>query len=321
MRLLLLAALLGAAAAFVDRGEWNDFKAKHGKAYRNVMEEMYRMSVYADNKAFVEQHNAEFAAGRKSFTVALNRMADLTNEEINQMYKGSIDKSYKQHGVHKPSGRQLPTEVDWRDSGIVTEVKDQGSCGSCWSFAATGSLESAWAQAGNPLTTFSEQQLMDCSTANNGCGGGMAYRAFQYLEESGGIMTEEDYPYTARDGTCHDDSDQYVGYLTSYVTVESRGSATILADAVAGRPVAVSIDASESSFNFYSGGVYDEPRCSSSYHNHAVLVVGYGTEDGKDYWLVKNSWGPAWGESGYIKMTRDNTDQCAIASIPYYPVV
>ena len=325
MKLLLLVALLGAATAFVERNEWNNFKATHGKSYRNVIEELHRMQVYADNKAFVTRHNAEFAAGRQTFTVALNRFADLTEEEMNQLYKGGAGQSSRPHGVHRPSGRQAPLSIDWRDQGVVSDVKDQGPCGSCWSFAATGALESAWALAGNGLQALSEQQLMDCSGSfyNYGCSGGMAYKAYSYLESSGGIMSEEAYPYTARDGSsCHADASQFVASITSHVNVPSHGSATILRDAVADvGPVAVSIDASQRSFNLYSSGVYDEPYCSSSSHNHAVLVVGYGTESGKDYWLVKNSWGPEWGESGYIKMTRDSSNQCAIASIPVYPVV
>ena len=284
------------------------------------------MKVYADNKALVTRHNAEHAAGKQSFTMALNKFADMTEDEVNALYKGSVSQSTRPLGVHKPSGSQAPAAIDWRDQDVVTEVKDQGACGSCWSFGATGAFESAWALAGNDLQTFSEQQLMDCSgsAGNHGCNGGMAYRAYEYLEDEGGIMTEDDYPYTARDGhSCQADPSKYVAAISSHVMVPSHGSHAILRDAVADvGPVAVSIDASKSSFNFYSGGVYDEPSCSTTSHDHAVLVVGYGTEDGKDYWLVKNSWGPEWGESGYIKMTRsDNTDQCAIASIPVYPVV
>ena len=175
-------------------------------------------------------------------------------------------------------GRQAPAYIDWRDEGIVTEVKDQGQCGSCWSFAATGALESAWAQAGNELVTLSEQQLMDCSGdySNHGCSGGMAYHAYDYLEHAGGIMSEEAYPYTARDGSsCHADPDSYIASLTSHVNVPSHGSATVLRDAVADvGPIAVSIDASRTSFNLYSGGVYNEPSCKSSFLIHDVLVVG-----------------------------------------------
>ena len=324
MKLLLFTALLGAATAFVDRAEWNDFKATHGKSYRNGIEELYRMQVYADNKALVTRHNAEHAAGKQTFTMALNRFADMTEEEVNTLYKGSVGQSSRQHGVYKPSGRQAPVAIDWRDQNVVTDVKDQGACGSCWSFAATGALESAWALAGNDLVALSEQQLMDCSGAysNYGCNGGMAYQAYNYLENAGGIMSEEAYPYETASRSCRASEEDYVASLTTHVNVNSHGDETILRDAVADvGPVAVSIDASKSSFNFYSGGVYDEPNCSSSTHDHAVLVVGYGTEDGKDYWLVKNSWGAEWGEDGYIKMTRGDHDQCAIALIPVYPVV
>ncbi|XP_043238717.1 procathepsin L-like [Amphibalanus amphitrite] len=322
MKVLLVVLLAGAASAFVERPEWEAFKLKHGKSYANPIEEFYRMKVYADNKVKVAQHMKEYAEGKHTFTLALNKFADLTSDEFARGFKGLKIGSTVPHETHKVSGKVNAAEVDWRGSGVVTGVKDQGQCGSCWSFSATGSLEGAWALAGNSLVSLSEQQLVDCSTAygNAGCNGGWMDSAFQYIRDNGGIEAEAAYPYTARDGYCKANGNN-VATLRSYVDVRS-GSESALQDAVANvGPVAVAIDASHFSFQLYSGGVYNEARCSSSRLDHGVLAVGYGTENGQDYWLVKNSWGASWGMDGYIKMTRNSGNQCGIATSASYPVV
>ncbi|KAF0291935.1 Cathepsin L [Amphibalanus amphitrite] len=322
MKILLVALLVGAASAFVDRAEWEAFKQKHAKSYVNPIEEFYRMKVYADNKVKVEQHMKEYAEGKHTFTLALNKFADLTSEEFARGFKGLKIGSTTPHVMHQNTGKAAPTSQDWRDYGVVTGVKDQGQCGSCWSFSATGALEGAWALAGHTLVSLSEQQLVDCSTAygNAGCNGGWMDSAFQYIRDHGGIQSEASYPYTARDGTCKA-SGNNVATLRSYADIHS-GSESGLLDAVANvGPVAVAIDASHFSFQLYSGGVYNEAHCSSSRLDHGVLAVGYGTESGQDYWLVKNSWGTGWGLSGYIKMSRNAGNQCGIATSASYPIV
>merc|ERR1712212_909140 len=170
MRALVLVLLVGAATSFVEKNEWAAFKDKHGKSYANPIEEFYRMKLYADNKAYVEKHNAEHAAGKHTFDLALNKFADLTTEEWSATYKGLIMGSTMPHETHEVKGEVAAT-MDWRQRGAVTEVKDQGQCGSCWSFSATGSLEGAWKLTGNSLVSISEQQLVDCSRSygNQGC--------------------------------------------------------------------------------------------------------------------------------------------------------
>ena len=133
--------------------------------------------MYADNKAYVDQHMKEHAEGKHTFTVALNQFADLTTEEWTRMYKGLKMGSTRPHKTHEKSSKAAPGSKDWRDSGVVVGVKDQGQCGSCWAFSAIGSLEGAWALAGNQLVSLSEQQLVDCD--DQGCGGGWTYEAFQ----------------------------------------------------------------------------------------------------------------------------------------------
>jgi len=208
--------------------------------------------------------------------------------------------------------------VDWRSKGAVTGIKDQGQCGSCWSFATTGGIEGAHFLAKGNLVSLSEQNLMDCSTAegNAGCDGGNNEQAFSYVIKNKGIDTEASYPYTAKDGSCHFSTGNVGATISTYTRVQS-GSEAALANAVNGRPISVGIDASHNSFQLYKSGVYYEAACSTTALDHAVLVVGYGD----NYFLVKNSWGTSWGEAGYIQMSRGRNNNCGIASDPSYPSV
>ncbi|XP_069938015.1 cathepsin L-like peptidase, partial [Cherax quadricarinatus] len=188
----------------------------------------------------------------------------------------------------------------------------------------TGSLEGQHFRKTGQLVSLSEQNLIDCSAkyGNGGCDGGLMDYAFQYIKDNGGIDTEEAYPYTAKENKCCYNASESGAEDTGFVDI-SEGSEDALMKAVATvGPVSVAIDASRDSFQFYRHGVYDEADCSSTYLDHGVLVVGYGTtEDGTDYWLVKNSWGATWGDIGYLKMIRNHNNQCGIATAASYPLV
>jgi len=324
MRAAILVLLVGAASSFVERNEWQAFKDTHGKTYANVIEEFYRMKVYADNKAYVDQHMQEYAEGKHSFTVAVNKFADLTTEEWSNTYKGMNLGSTVPHEVHQMNATS-PDSADWRGY-LVTGVKDQGQCGSCWSFSATGAMEGAWAAYGptKQLVSLSEQQLVDCSRpyGPQGCNGGWMDDAFKYVIANGGIQTEASYPYTARDGTCHSGGSGAAAMFTSWADMP-KGNEAALKDAVGNNgPVAITIDASLRSFQLYSGGVYYDPACSSSKLDHGVLAVGYGTDQNNwKYWIVKNSWGASWGDRGYIKMIRDQGNHCGVATVASQPRV
>lgn len=223
---------------------------------------------------------------------------------------------YKDSLISKAS---IPTSLDWRDKGAITPVKDQKSCGSCWAFSSTGALEAQRFIKDNVTVQLSEQNLVDCVEENWGCSGGWMHTSFDYVAKNGGINTAASYPYEAKDGNCRFNR-QHIGATCSrYVRIPS-GDEQKLLHAVATRgPVSVAFY-TLSSFFSYKDGVYDEPNCVS-YSLHAVLIVGFGTENGKDYWLVKNSWSPYWGNKGYIKMSRNKSNQCGIATWASFPEV
>jgi cathepsin L len=228
------------------------------------------------------------------------------------------------NGPHKQI-KKVASSVDWRAQGAVTPVKNQGQCGSCWSFSATGSMEGAHQIKTGNLVSLSEQQLIDCSTAqgNQGCNGGLMDQAFQYVISAGGITAEAQYPYTATGPNTCQTNVTSVASISSFVDV-TPGSESALMTAVNLGPVSVAIEADQQCFQFYSGGILSDPSCGMQL-DHGVLVVGYGTDStapaGKqDYWIVKNSWGASWGESGYIRLVR-GSNECGIAQEPSYPVV
>ena len=273
-------------------------------------------NIFKGTLDFVNSWDAE----ERGFTVGINKFSDLSSEEFVSLYNGlRIEKEYVEA---KPSQVGGDT-VNWVNKGAVTGVKNQGQCGSCWSFSATGSMEGSKFISTGSLVSLSEQNLIDCSTSqgNQGCNGGLMDQAFQYVISNGGLDTEDSYPYTATGpNNCQYNPSNSAETLSSFTDV-SQGDENALAQAVMQQPTSVAIDASQPSFQSYTGGVYYEPNCSSTSLDHGVLAVGYGTDDsGNDYWLVKNSWGTDWGMNGYIQMSRNKNNNCGIATAASYPV-
>lgn len=223
----------------------------------------------------------------------------------------------------------LPKVVDWRTVGAVSEVKNQGDCGSCYAFAAAGAIEGQqFLRKSGPIQSLSAQNLIDCASIslfnlkylNAGCDGGVVDEAYKYVKDNG-IDTEKIYPYRASNGICTHHFHKNRIWIRGFKDIP-RGNELKLQEAIAKiGPISVAVDASQTSFQHYKSGIYNETDCSSETFDHSVLVVGYGEENGQEYYIVKNCWGKNWGENGYIRMPRNQNNHCSIASYANYPVL
>lgn len=318
----MLKALTVFAAAF-SCPTFDEWSSQHGKSYEGA-EYDHRLRIYNSNMAKIATHNE----GNHSWTMGINKFADLTEDEFKAMYIGGFHapkKSFRKAAYGPYNTTANPTSVDWTTKGAVTPIKNQEQCGSCWAFSTTGSVEGAWFLSKGSLVSLSEQQLVDCSTAegNQGCNGGLMDYAFQYIIDNKGITTEAAYPYTATGpNTCVASGKPVAATLSGFKDV-AVGSETALETAIVQQPVSVAVEADQSVFQFYSGGVMDS-ACGTAL-DHGVLAVGYGTDTGKEYYKVKNSWGADWGEKGYIRLGRgakfNPNGQCGIQMAASYPVV
>ncbi|XP_041997511.1 cysteine proteinase 3-like [Salvia splendens] len=296
------------------------FAHKYGKTYESSEEIERRFHVFSDNLRIIRAHNTKGL----SYSMGLNEFSDLTWDEFKNHRLGAAQNcSATKTGNHKLTHSVLPDSKDWRESGIVSPVKSQGGCGSCWTFSSTGALEAAYAQAYGKSISLSEQQLVDCAGAFNnfGCSGGLPSQAFEYIKYNGGLETEAAYPYTAKDGVCKFSSENVAVKLLDSVNI-TLGAEDELKHAVAlVRPVSVAFEV-VAGFRNYKSGVYTSTTCGSDPKdvNHAVLAVGYGVEKGVPYWLIKNSWGADWGDNGYFKMEMGK-NMCGVATCASYPIV
>ena len=305
--------------------------AANGVSYESVEEVEYRFGIWSSNKAIVEEHNAEYARGRQSYTLAMNKFAAMTNAEFSTMMlrPRSTRNADSAKGVFNGTGA-VADSYDWRDvNNVVTPVKDQGQCGSCWAFSAVATMEGAYNYKSGSLNEFSEQELVDCTNSGHyTCNvGGEMSDGVDYIasSQSGYIYTETAYPYTATScsilkNCCSAESNTGVNTGITGHTAITSGDEDALKSAAGTYPViSVGIDASSTQFQLYSSGVYAPAGCSSSSLDHGVAVVGYDTMMvGGDYWIVKNSWGTGWGEDGYIYMARNDNNKCGIATDACY---
>ena len=302
-------ALFAVALSLSVHSDFAAFEAEYGKNYLSA-ERAYRAKVYEYNMAWAKKVNAQ----NHPYTVGPTPFADMTNTEFATskmcgcMLKPTMTKPAT------PIMTTGPEEVDWREKGAVTPVKNQGSCGSCWAFSATGALEGGNFVATGKLISLSEQQLVDCDPQSDGCGGGLMTYAFEYVQGHG-LCTEEDYPYHAKDEDCKDTQCESAIKIAGYEEVPEMDGAA-LKEAVAKAPVSVAVEADSAVFQMYKSGVVDSTACGTSL-NHGVLAVGYTA----DYWIVKNSWGATWGDNGYIKIKYDATGAgiCGINQMNSYP--
>ena len=307
--------------------EFNIFQERFNKRYSSLQELEYRFDIFKMNFMDIIDHNSDLS---QNFTLGVNQFTDLTSGEFKEQYVGSIKASVGSYGCKTFSSNAVgtPSSINWVTKGAVTSVKDQGQCGSCWTFSSTGAVEGAWAISQGKLIDLSEQELVDCATGisygSHGCSGGQMEGAFKYIIEYGQCSASS-YPYTSgvtkTGGTCQKCSS--VAKISSCSDVKSNDQLSLKA-AVAQQPVAVAIEADTRYFQSYSGGILDSASCGTQL-DHGVLVVGYGEENGTKYWLVKNSWSNTWGDNGYVKIARSESTNdagiCGIAMDPSFPSV
>ncbi|KAL7873632.1 hypothetical protein AOLI_G00127030 [Acnodon oligacanthus] len=317
MRVLLTVAAVvvvaGGASVSLEDLEFNTWKLNFGKRYGSVEEESQRKMTWLNNLKLVLEHNRLADQGLKSYRLSMNHFADMDNQEYQQMFRGCLGpfnrtKTRSATTILRQTGSAfLPSAVDWKAAGYVSKVDHQMSCESCWAFSAVGALEGQMFRKTRKLVSLSKQQLVDCSWffGNRGCEGGLMEHAFQYVMHSGGLQSESSYPYEAKDGMCRFKPLNASATCTDYEELPS-GDEEVLQEAVAViGPISAAIDTTRHTFQLYKSGIYDDPYCSSTELNHAILVVGYGTDSrGEDYWVVKNSWGVHWA----FHMCKDGTE-------------
>jgi C1A family cysteine protease len=323
MKGLILACLVIVAVSGLEElgTIFQSFKLKYDKTYKNHAEETKRFNIFSDNLRSIEEHNARFDQGLETYTKGVNQFADMTLEEFKALLTVSSAKrpQFTNGTKYVKNEVNIPDFVDWRSQGQVTGVKNQGACGSCWAFSVIASTEAAYFRKTGNLVSFSEQQLVDCATdVNYGCDGGYTDMTFQYIQQYG-VQTESSYPYTAVDGNCQYNSGAVVTRVDGSVHFNPGDEDALLNGVGSLGPVSVCLDATF--MGQYASGIYNDDNCSpEQYYNHAVLIVGYGTENGIPYWLVKNSWGEGFGEQGYFRIIRGQ-NKCGIATDMVYPYI
>ena len=304
-------------AGLLEEQEFKSYMSSYGKSY-TTEEFPSKFQAFRNNLGYIRVHNSM----NKPWYLAVNKYSDMSNEEFRSKYvphKYPVSQSPSTDSVE--SSYSYPQSVNWvAQGGVVTGVKDQGQCGSCWAFSTTGATEGAWALAGHGLVSLSEQQLVDCSSGNYGCGGGWPTVAMQYIIDNG-ITTESNYPYVAYNQNCNTAATKAVAAtLHSYVNVPQNNYPS-LAAAVAQQPISVLVEADGPDWQSYGGGIVTDQGCGT-YLDHAVLAVGYNFGNATPYWIVKNSWGTGWGENGYIRLAIvAGNGICGVQMSPAYPVV
>lgn len=291
--------------------EFDEFKVQFKKVYKNSEEELMRFKIFTKNMETAAKMNSGLDEGTAQYG-HLSPFADISAEEFRRVNNLPITPqildehqykalSHKSFSTYATKTDPLPASYDWREKGAVTEVKNQGQCGSCWSFATVASIEGSNYLTNNQLVSLSEQELVDCSVSDNGCQGGLPSRAYEdLLENKAGLELENAYPYSAVQKGCKADTSLEKVFIDSWVPV-AKSEDMIAAALMQYGPLAIALNAEP--MQMYMGGISDPWFCSPSGIDHAVTLVGFGSEK-KEHWIIKNSWGAEWGESGYYRLVR-----------------
>jgi len=290
------------------------FMKDHNRVYADAVETFRRFAIFRENLGNIEKHNNQVPA--PSYLQGVGPFTDLTYPEFSQLmgFRPINGSSY----MHNDMEGAAPADVDWRQRGAVTPVQDQGQCGSCWAFSAVGALEGAFFNKRSTLQKFSEQQLVDCSGSqgNDGCNGGLMDNAFKWYIKNQGACSEADYPYHARDQTCATSCTSVSASGIGGFTDIPSGNENALVTAVTNYgPVSVAVGANEN-WQHYKSGIFNDGLCWLTQLNHGVLSVGISDNGGA--WIIKNSWGSSWGESGYMRLILGK-GMCGVNKAASYP--
>jgi len=330
---MFLQALLLFVVLSYAKPRWNELEAytfdqyvsQFDKTYNDASDREQRKQLFQTRLANIIRHNKDSS---KTWKEGVNRFTDRTQQEIKALNGGSPSHESRLHPNQRENYDDVDIfnweaqAVDWRTQNIISAVKDQGECGSCWSFGASETVESYYAQSTGQLTDLSEQQILDCTPNPNDCGGtggcqgGTAELAYARIMSLGGLSTEWTYPYISYFGAnykCHvDGSTPPFANIENFYVLPKNKYAPVIAHLVAMGPLAINVDAS--AWSTYEGGVFDGCNQTNPDIDHVVQLVGYGVDDKLGpYWLVRNSWSAAWGEDGYIRLRRHNDEtKCGI---------
>jgi len=319
-----LAMLVFVSATSLDQS-FDKWMQKYNKKYSSITEQNHRMNIWKENTVKISQMNARARKAGKDTQFGINKFSDLTSQEFDAQYKGY--KPMKSTGVKKVAIdvdffdlQAIPASFDWRKQSpaVVSPVKDQGQCGSCWAFSATEGVESSWALKNKKLFILAPQQIVDCDTVDQGCEGGDLPTAFQYVQANG-LETEQSYPYTAEDGTCAYNSSAVVVKITGFQYATTTGNETqMLVSSLTNGPLSICVDAE--TWQSYTGGIITS-NCPDNL-DHCVQIVGWDVDatSKTPYWIIRNSWGTDWGLSGYIYVER-NKDLCGVSDEATYVTV
>jgi cathepsin L len=272
--------------------------AEHGLSYATSEEYQFRLNLFMESDAELKKINAQEG---NTFVVDHNMFSTMTESEKKRMF-GRLPATQKPEGVEYENNTTLEAAVDWRSKGAVNAVQNQGSCGSCWAFSTTAAMEGNHKIKSGKLLKLAESQLVDCDTGDGGCNGGLEWNAMKYLKTHPQEL-ESDYPYAPRNRRCAYSSAKGKVKVTAINYITNKSISAMKASISTG-PTCVGVNASDRRFNGYSGGILNVSNCSPN-QDHAVTAVGFGAASGKNFFIVRNSWGRSWGESGYIRMSAD----------------